>query len=320
MTDFRFSVNVLGIESPEGFARSCRAVEDAGFDALFAADHLGVPAPFPVLVAAAHATERMRVGTLVLNAAFWNPALLAREIATTDALTGGRLEVGLGAGHMRWEFESAGIAWESFGTRADHLESTVTALRRLFAQPAYEPQAAMREAFGLPVLRPVQRHGFGGEGPPLIIGGTGDRILAIAGACADIVSVAGAYQVPGRPPGTFRIGSAAEADERIRFTRACAGPRADHIEWHTLVQMVIETDDRRAAAAAAAERLGIRVGDLLDTPFVLIGTVEEMAAQILTARDRYGFTHFTVHAPYRDVFARVIAQVRANGVSPAPAD
>ncbi|WP_068162226.1 TIGR03621 family F420-dependent LLM class oxidoreductase [Rhodococcus phenolicus] len=323
MTDFRFSVNVLGVESPEAFARSCRAVEEAGFDALFAADHLGVPAPFPVLVAAAHATERLRVGTLVLNAAFWNPSLLAREIATTDALTGGRLEVGLGAGHMRWEFESAGIAWESFGARADHLETTVTELRRLFAHPAYEQQAAMRDAFGMPVLQPVQRRGFGGEGPPLIIGGTGDRILAIAGTHADIVSVAGAYQVPGRPPGTFRIGSATEADERVRFTRACAGPRTDHIEWHTLVQTVIETDDREAAAAVAAERLGLSVGDLLDTPFVLIGTVEEMAAQILDARVRYGFTHFTVHAPYRDVFARVIARVRATHRSPttsAPAE
>ncbi|WP_420749602.1 TIGR03621 family F420-dependent LLM class oxidoreductase [Rhodococcus sp. O3] len=320
MTGFRFSVNVLGIESPDAFARSCRAVEEAGYDALFAADHLGVPAPFPTLVAAAHATERLRVGTLVLNAGFWNPALLAREIATTDALTGGRLEVGLGAGHMRWEFESAGIAWEPFGARADRLEATLAELRRLFANPGYEPQAAMRDAFGMPVLRPVQRHGFGGEGPPLIVGGTGDRILAIAAAHADIVGVAGAYQVRGRPPGTFRIGTATEADDRVRFARACAGPRADHLEWHTLVQLVLETDDREAAAASVAHRLGLPVGDLLDTPFLLIGTVEEMATQILNARDRYGFTHFTVHAPYRDVFARVIARVRETERPPAPAD
>jgi alkanesulfonate monooxygenase SsuD/methylene tetrahydromethanopterin reductase-like flavin-dependent oxidoreductase (luciferase family) len=80
---------------------------------VFAADHLGIPAPFPLLVAAADATERMRVGTLVLNAPFWNPALLAREVATTDILTGGRLELGLGAGHTKWEFDAAGIEWQS---------------------------------------------------------------------------------------------------------------------------------------------------------------------------------------------------------------
>ena len=83
---------------------------------------------------------------------------------------------------------------------------------------------------------------------------------------------------------------------------------------------MLETDDREAAAASVADRLGLPVGDLLDTPFLLIGTVEEMAAQILNARDRYGFTHFTVHDPFRDVFARVIARVRETERPPAPAD
>ena len=172
MTEFRFSVNIFEVGSPDGFARWCRAVEDAGFDAMYAADHLGVPAPFPVLVAAADATERLRVGTMVLNAGFWNPALLAREIATTDLLTGGRLEVGLGAGHMRWEFEAAGIEWERFDERAERLESTVQELQRSFTGSGFDEQAALREAFDLPVLRPMQRRGFGGYGPPLIVGGT----------------------------------------------------------------------------------------------------------------------------------------------------
>src|SRR5262245_13523003 len=111
MADFRFSFNVLGVSSAGQLAETCRRAERYGYDTVFTADHLGFAAPFPALVAAAAATERMRVGTLVLNAAFWNPALLAREAATTDVLTGGRLELGLGAGHMKWEFDEAGIPW-----------------------------------------------------------------------------------------------------------------------------------------------------------------------------------------------------------------
>src|SRR3954454_18774200 len=103
MSDFRFSFNILDIGSREEFAETCRRGERYGYDTVFAADHLGTAAPFPTLVAAAAATERMRVGTLVLNAAFWNPALLAREVIGADVLTGGRLELGLGAGHMKWE-------------------------------------------------------------------------------------------------------------------------------------------------------------------------------------------------------------------------
>ena len=104
MTGFRFSYNIFGIRSGEEFAETCRRSERHGYDTVFAADHLGVASPFPTLVAAASATQRLRVGTLVLNAPFWNPTLLARDVATTDVLTGGRLELGLGGGHMKWEF------------------------------------------------------------------------------------------------------------------------------------------------------------------------------------------------------------------------
>lgn len=107
MREFRFSTNVFGIRSKNEFLATCVRVEQLGYDTIFAADHLGIPAPFPTMVAAADATERLRVGTLVLNAEFWNPALLAREVATVDMLTEGRLELGLGAGHMKWEFDEA---------------------------------------------------------------------------------------------------------------------------------------------------------------------------------------------------------------------
>lgn len=313
VSGFRFSYNIFGIHSRDAFVESCRAGERAGYDTVFAADHLGIAAPFPTLVAAAQATERMRVGTLVLNAPFWNPALLGREIATTDILTDGRLEVGLGAGHMKWEFDEAGITWQRFDARADRLEATIDELRRQFVMDGYERQRAMRDGFGVPTLRPVQRRGFGGHGPPLIVGGTGDRILRLAAQQADIVSVAGVYQIQGQPPGTLRIGTAAEADERVRFAREAAGERADQLDWHILVQVVVHTDDRHAAAARLAEQYGsLPPEEILQTPFVLIGTIEQMAEQVLRNRDRYGFTYYTVHEPNRDAFTPVMERVRAQ--------
>lgn len=314
MPEFRFAYNVFDLGSPEDFAVTCRRAEQHGYDTVFAGDHLGIAAPFPTLVAAAQATERLRVGTLVLNAPFWNPALLARDIATTDLLSGGRLEVGLGAGHMKWEFDEAGIRWQSFGDRADRLESLITELTEIFAADGYAQQAPLRENFGIPALRPVQRTGFGGYGPPLIVGGTGDRILRIAAATADIIGIAGAFQVPGRPPGTLRLGTAAETDERIRFAREHAGDRADHVQWQALVQAVVITDDRRAAAEEFLARTGpvMTTDELLDTPFVFIGTIEQNAEQVLRNYERYGFTYYAVHGPFMDAFAPVIERVRAT--------
>jgi probable F420-dependent oxidoreductase len=165
--DFRFSTNVFSVESRQRFVSTCRRAEELGYDVLFAADHLGTVAPFPLLVAAADATSRMRLGTLVLNAEFWNPALLAREIATTDLLVDGRLEVGLGVGHMKWEFDTAGIEWRPLRTRASHLEELVVQLQR-FLTMDFE-----RLPEGVNAPRPVQHVGFGGSGPPLLIGAPG---------------------------------------------------------------------------------------------------------------------------------------------------
>jgi probable F420-dependent oxidoreductase len=214
---------------------------------------------------------------------------------------------------MKWEFDKAGIGWEPFGARANRLQATIDELGRLFAADGYEQQAKTREALGGGVLHPVQRRGFDGYGPPLIVGGTGDRILRIAAERADVVAVAGVYQIKGRPPGTFRLGTAEEAAERVRYARECAGERADRVEWHVLVQAVVETDDRRAAAEKLLDQFGqgMSVEELLDTPYILIGTVEQMAEQILRARERFGFTYYTVHGPYMETFAPVVERVRA---------
>jgi probable F420-dependent oxidoreductase len=314
---FRFSTNTFGLRSAGDFIARCRRVEDLGFDTLFAADHLGSSAPFQMLVAAAAATSRLRLGTLVLNAPFWNPALLAREIATADILTGGRLEVGLGSGHMKWEFDEAGIEFESFGARAARLAATIEEISAIFAAGGYQQRRALEEHFGLSPLLPVQKRGFGGHGPPLIVAGTGERVLRVAAREADIIGIGGTRQVAGKPPGAFRLCTAEETDSVVQFARSQAGDRADTVEWNVLVQFVKVTGDRQAVAAeqvAKDEDDTMSAEEYLRTPFILIGTVEEIAAQIAQHRDRYGFTYYTVHGPFADEFSEVISYIRENGL------
>jgi probable F420-dependent oxidoreductase len=319
MRDFRFSFNIFGITSREAFVAECREAEEYGYDTVFAADHLGIPAPFPLLVAAAEATRRMRVGTLVLNAAFWNAALLAREVATTDILTDGRLELGLGSGHMKWEFDEAGIGWQGPSARAAALERMIGELERFFSTELPKPRP------GRPAPQPVQRTGFGGHGPPLLVGGTGDSVLRIAARHAQIVGLAGAYQVRGQPPGTLRLATAAEADERSAFAKGCAGDRVGDIEWHLLVQAVVVTDDRRGAAEelvaehrrhfealGAEESAVLTAGAALETPFLLIGTEDEIAAQLRRGRERWGYSYITVHEPYMRTFAPVVERLKGT--------
>jgi len=254
----------------------------------------------------------------VLNVPFWNPALLAREIATTDILTDGRLELGLGSGHMKWEFDEARIAWQPPLGRAAQLAEMISELERYF-RTEFEQLRAGRAG-----PQPVQRSGFGGFGPPLMVGGTSDAVLRIAAENAQIVGVAGAYQVKGQPAGTLRLATAAEADERVKFARDRAGAKADEIEWHLLVQAVLVTSDRRGAAeellaehrsgmeaaGATDERSVLTAAEALETPYLLIGTPDEIAAQLRHSRQRWGFSYVTVHEPYMRAFAPVIERLR----------
>lgn len=312
--EFRFSTNFFGVSSRADFVAYCRRVEELGYDTLFAADHLGSTAPFQMIVAAAQATQRLRFGTLVLNVPFWNPALLAREIVTADVLTEGRLEVGLGSGHMKWEFDEAGIPWEGFGARADRLREAIAEIGQILARGGYEQRRALEEHYGLSPLVPVQKTGFGGYGPPLLVAGTGERVLRIAAKDADIIGIAGAKQIKGKPPGVFRMCSAEETDDVVGFARAEAGDRADTVEWNVLVQLVKVTDDRQAVAEELAREAdgALSVQQVLQTPFFLFGTVDEIAAQIARDRDRYGFTYYTVHGVFAEEFAPVIERIRSR--------
>ncbi|NDL58344.1 LLM class F420-dependent oxidoreductase [Phytoactinopolyspora mesophila] len=313
MRDFRFGFNFSGLRPASEVADLCRTAEELGYDIALGTDHLPNGSPFSPLAIAAHATSRMRVGTLTINNEFWNPAMLAREAITLDYLTDGRFELGLGAGHMKWEFDAAGLPWRPIGERIERLGRTVEELRRLFTDGPGEPESAVqvRNRFGRRELKPVQKDGLHASGPPLLIGGTGDRVLSLAAQHADIVGIGGLFQVKGEPPGTFRMTTAAIAEERVTFIREQAGDRANGVEFNVLVQFVAITDDRRGLAEnLVAERAPyLTVDEALETPFVLIGTAEQIAEQLRENRERFGFSYIVVHEPYMREFAPVIEKL-----------
>ncbi|GHF57629.1 LLM class F420-dependent oxidoreductase [Streptomyces griseosporeus] len=292
---FRFGVNLLDPAPGDAWRAKCRRAEELGYDVILVPDHLGMAAPFPALVAAAAVTERPRLGTFVLNAGFWNPALLAREVATTDALTGGRLELGLGAGYVRAEHDSAGLPFGSPGERVDHLRRTVGELERLLGSPEFRP-------------RPAQQPRV-----PLLIGGNGDRMLRLTAEHADIAAFAGAYPVPGSTTGKLAPVPADRLEERMARYRQLAAGRARPAELNLLVQQVTVTGDREAALRPLLERQpDLTLEQALELPIFLVGTEEEIVEQVLAQRKRYGFTYLTVLEPSMEAFAPVMAALRGR--------
>ncbi|MFJ9618990.1 LLM class F420-dependent oxidoreductase [Streptomyces noursei] len=292
---FRFGVNMLTLDTGPAWREKCRRAEELGYDVLLVPDHLGWPSPFPALVAAAEATERPRVGTFVLNAGFWNPALLAREVATTDALTGGRLELGLGTGYVKAEHDAAGLPFGTPGQRVDHLERTVTELDRLLGDPEHLPRAAQRPR------------------PPLLIGGNGPRMLRLAARHAEIAAFTGGRQAPGRPEGTLELLPAEKVAASLAAYQEYAADRAEPAELNILVQRVLVAGDRRAAAREfAALPVGVDEEQALEVPTLLIGTPAQMADQLRERRERYGFSYITVLDPFLEAFAPVVEELKGS--------
>lgn len=281
---FRFGVSLIDPAPAEEWRAKSRRAEELGYDVILVPDHLGMPAPFPALVAVAEATRRPRLGTFVLNAGFWNPALLAREVETTAALTGGRLELGLGTGYVQAEHDAAGLPFGSPRERVDHLRRTVEELeRRLDAEV------------------------------PLMIGGNGERMLKLTAEHADIAAFTGASLVPGSTEGKLVPMANEDFEARLARYKELAAGRKQAAELNLLIQMVVVTEDRAAAVAPLVERVpDATVERALELPILLVGTLEQITAQVLTQRERYGFTYLTVLEPYMEAFAPVIDELRGK--------
>ncbi|MFD9896099.1 TIGR03621 family F420-dependent LLM class oxidoreductase [Amycolatopsis sp. NPDC059027] len=281
---FRFGVNMAICESRAKWRDKARRAEDLGYDVIQVPDHLGLPAPFPALAAAAEVTATARLGTYVLNAGFYRPALLAREVATTDLLVDGRLELGLGAGYVKEEFDAVGLPFPSAGERVDHLTHTVTELRRLFAD--HQPPVAQQ------------------PGPPIMIAGTGPRVLRFAAEHADIVGIAGALPLDDNDTGHTALA------KKMELVRAAAAPRETEPELNLLIQGAFP--DASTADLSFQRQLAPGLSDerIRKLPGILSGSASAIADTLREYRETYGLTYFSVVELSMDTFAEAIALLR----------
>jgi probable F420-dependent oxidoreductase len=270
--DFRFGVGLTAARRAQSVQDWARRAESMGYDVLHMADHLYTTAPFPMLTAAAMATEKIRLGTFVLNAGFYRPALLARDVTSLRDLSGGRFDLGLGAGYNKVEFEQAELPYPTAGQRVDWLRHMTIHMND------HVPDV------------------------PILIAGSGDRVLRIAAQRANIIGFEGGAPVT------------ADSDplaDRIAFVRAEASDRFDDLELNISV-IGMPTDDSGVADLTIPRRFLPQLSDeqLLSAPAVLSGSPKDIADTIRGYRDTYGVTYITVQQPMAEAFAKVIEELR----------
>lgn len=312
---FKFAVRINQAKPAKDLRQRARDLEAMGYYAIHISDHVAGPgsaleptghppaswAAIPAMMALADATETVRIGARVLCVSYHHPVVLAKELATIDVLSDGRLEIGLGAGWLGAEYEAIGLPFEPAATRIDKLGETVSLIKALFddGPVAFDGEHFHAAGFeGAP--RPAQR-----PTPPLAIGGGSPRVLRLAGREADIVSInldnrSGKLGADGMQRST-----AAATHQKIGWVREGAGDRFSNIELEISPSVVV-TGDPAAAAAPMVDRLGLSVAEVLAHPHLLIGSVEEICDELCKRRDEYGISYVTIGEDGAAAFAPVV--------------
>ncbi|MFG2106937.1 LLM class flavin-dependent oxidoreductase [Micromonospora chersina] len=276
-----------------GWTDLARRVEAAGFDALLAADHPGHGAsPFVALAAAAAVTSTLGLGSYVSNAGVREPILLATDVATLDVVSGGRARLGLGAGHTPAEWRAVGRERPDVAARVRRCVAVAEAVRDLLAGKEVTVDTAELAVRGarLTELRPVR------DRVPLTMGTANSALLRWAGAHADVVGLTGFGRTLADGHAHDVRWRADQIEAQLAHVAAGAAGRGAPPALEALVQQVTVTDDAEAAAASIAADTGLSVADLLATPFVLIGTADEIVTAVAEHRRRWGITRFVVRA------------------------
>jgi len=306
MRPFRFAIQSSKQVSAAAWRDYARKLEDLGYSTLFMPDHFDDQwSPLVALTVAAEATTRLRVGSLVFDNDYRHPLVLARECATLDLLSEGRLEVGLGAGWLRTDYEESGIAYEDPGTRISRLEEAVRVVKALWREESVDFEGAhyqLKGAHGLP--RP---HTPGG--PPLLIGGGGRRVLRLAVREADIVGVNALLRSGAVDAETVASVSAARFAERLGWVREAAGDRFDELELQSLTFVTKLGPPKAETADELARMFRMEPADALGSPTLLIGTEDEIVETILERRETMGFSYWVLHDGDVDAFAPVVARL-----------
>lgn len=279
----------LRAEHPDDAVAAARRAEELGYDIVLVADHVGSDlSPLLTLAAVAAGTERIRIGTYVLNAALHHPLLLARDIVTLDQQSGGRVQLGLGAGHAATEFAACGVPFPAARERKRRLAAFVEVVRRLLDGETVDHHGDGMELSGAAVGRSTVQARV-----PILVGGSGHGLLTHAAHHADIVGLTGLGRtLPDGHRHTVRFGPGV-VDAEVEMVRQAAAGRP--VEIDVLVQVVDVTDDREAAAnSLAGEIEDLSVEDALATPYLALGTVEEIGDHFRRAHERWGLDSIVV--------------------------
>jgi probable F420-dependent oxidoreductase len=309
--EIRFGVVSESVLDGPAWADHARRVEEAGIGSLLIRDHFSAGAfgqqlaPFSALAAAAAVTERLHVGTMVLSNDFRHPAIVAHEAASLHHLSGGRFELGIGAGWYRPEYSAAGIPFDRPGQRIDRLEESLAIIRGLLAgDPVHHPGTWYQiDGLDLDVL-PERR-----VSPRLLIGAGGPRMLRIAARHADIVGLLPA-PIRGADDGDDPLDRLPAAlDNKLAVLRSAAGDRFGQLELSAFGTFSI-TDRRRASTEELIARRGwgaIDAEDVWQMPAIFIGSVAQIREDLQARRERFGLSYLITPDHELPTLAAIIA-------------
>jgi probable F420-dependent oxidoreductase len=301
---FRFAVETHEPIGGKSWPDTAREMEALGYSTLFVPDHFDEGlGPIAAMASAVTATTTLRVGALVFDCDFRHPAVLARELATIDQLSQGRLEVGLGAGWKRLDYDRSGIAMEAPEVRVDRMVEHTKVLRALFAE---EPVTFAGEHYRITDLPGTPRPYTPG-GPPILIGGGARRVLRFAGANADIVGVNASIHSGEIDTAAAHDAMPERIDEKVEWVRAGAGPRFDNLELNAWLAVAEVTDDSAALGEMLAGVFEADPKDVLASPLTLVGSPSEIADRLQERRERWGYSYTVIPGDKAHAFAPVVA-------------
>jgi len=289
-----------------GLADTARQIESWGYATVTMPDHFDDQlAPVPALQAMLSATTTLRAGALVFDNDYKHPLVLAKELATIDVLSGGRVEIGLGAGWMRSDYDQAGMQYDRPGVRIDRFVEGLDVIEGLLGEGPFSYNGehyTITDHAGSPL--PVQR-----PRPPILIGGGGKRVLTIAAERADIIGVNGNLRAGVIGPDAISTMTAEAVTEKIAIVAnaADAAGRLDQIEMNIRTFLVNITEDRRAGVEEIAHMISVEPEMIEASPFALVGNTDELTELIQRRRELYGFSYVIVGADEAEAFAPVVA-------------
>jgi probable F420-dependent oxidoreductase len=294
---FRFLADAFDASSARELGERARAAEDLGVTTFVLPDHL-IPqlAPIPYLATVAALTERLRISAFVHNNDLRHPAVLAQDLATLDVLSGGRLDVAIGAGWNEPEYRAIGLPFDAVSVRQARLAEAITVLKGCFGERPFSfagEHYTLTEHDGYP--KPVQR-----PHPPFFIGGGGRRTLELAGREAQIVGLAPRI-LSGQRGDPSSITWAA-TEEKLAWVRDAAGDRFGDLEFNVYPSQwpIVVTDDLHAEGRKVVDHMRERSGqelteqDVIDSPHIFIGSIDRFVEKFSELRERLGINSFLV--------------------------